>query len=103
VGHVRPALSSASCFGFYRELAAANPAFRPDLAGALSNLGNRYSELGRNTEIDGLWTAALAALPDPADKAFLLLRRAESRPPGDTAAVEDLLKAQDLLAEEAAD
>jgi hypothetical protein len=31
----------------YRELADANPAFLPDLAGALTNLGNRYSEVGR--------------------------------------------------------
>ena len=33
-----------------RELAAGNPAFRPDLANALDNLGNRYSELGRREE-----------------------------------------------------
>src|SRR5205823_1024967 len=30
-----------------REQAAANPAFLPDLAGALNNLGIRYSEVGR--------------------------------------------------------
>ena len=33
-----------------RELAAGNPAFRPDLANALDNLGNRYSNLGRREE-----------------------------------------------------
>ena len=31
----------------YRELAADNPAYLPDLAMALNNLGVRYSELGR--------------------------------------------------------
>ena len=34
----------------YRELAKTNPAFRPDLAGSLNNLGIRYSELGRRAE-----------------------------------------------------
>jgi energy-coupling factor transporter ATP-binding protein EcfA2 len=33
-----------------RELAAANPAFRGDLASSLNNLGIRYSELGRRAE-----------------------------------------------------
>ena len=33
-----------------RQLAATNPAFLPDLARALNNLGNRYSELGRRHE-----------------------------------------------------
>jgi tetratricopeptide (TPR) repeat protein len=31
-------------------LAAANPAFLPDLAGALNNLGNHYGEVGRRAE-----------------------------------------------------
>ena len=34
----------------YRELAAANPAFLPDLASALNNLGIRYSEVGRRQD-----------------------------------------------------
>ena len=34
----------------YRELAAANPAFLPDLASALNNLGSRYSEVGRRQD-----------------------------------------------------
>ena len=34
----------------YRELAATNPAFLPDLAAALNNLGNRYSEVGRRQD-----------------------------------------------------
>ena len=34
----------------YRDLAAANPAYLPDLAGALTNLGNRYSEVGRRAD-----------------------------------------------------
>jgi CHAT domain-containing protein/tetratricopeptide (TPR) repeat protein len=34
----------------YRELAKTNPAFLNDLAASLTNLGNRYSELGRRQE-----------------------------------------------------
>jgi hypothetical protein len=34
----------------YRELAEANPAFLPNLASALNNLGNRYSEVGRRQD-----------------------------------------------------
>ena len=34
----------------YRGLAADNPAFLPDLAMALNNLGIRYSEVGRPAE-----------------------------------------------------
>ena len=34
----------------YRELAAANPAFLPDLASALNNLGNHYSDMGRRED-----------------------------------------------------
>ena len=34
----------------YRELAAQNPAFAPDLAMALTNLGNRYSGVGRRAD-----------------------------------------------------
>ena len=47
----------------YRELAAANPAFLPDLASALNNLGIRYSEVGRRQD-------ALA----PAEEAVRLYR-----------------------------
>jgi hypothetical protein len=36
--------------GLYRQLAADNPAFVPDLAGALGNLGNRYGAVGRRTD-----------------------------------------------------
>ena len=32
-----------------RELAQTNPAFLPNLATALNNLGNRYSQVGRRT------------------------------------------------------
>ena len=36
--------------GIYRELSQSNPAFLPDLAGALNNLGAHYSNLGRREE-----------------------------------------------------
>ncbi len=48
-----------------RELATTNPAFRPDLAVSLNNLGIRYSELGRRDE----------ALP-PTEEAVTILPRA---------------------------
>ncbi|MFI6232810.1 tetratricopeptide repeat protein, partial [Micromonospora sp. NPDC050784] len=34
----------------YQELAATNPAFLPDLASALNNLGNHYGEVGRRSD-----------------------------------------------------
>jgi tetratricopeptide (TPR) repeat protein len=53
-----------------RELAEANPAFLPDLAMALNNLGNRYTEVGRLQD-------ALA----PAEEAVQLRRKlAEANP-----------------------
>jgi hypothetical protein len=51
----------------YREQAAANPAYQPDLAAALDNLGVRYSAVGRRHD-------AIA----PAEEAASLYR---SRPP----------------------
>jgi hypothetical protein len=88
---------TAEALALRRELAAQNPAFRPDLASALNNLGARYSELGRATDADAVWESTLAVLPHAADRAFLLLRRAEARPPGDLTAVQDLLTAQSLV------
>ncbi len=84
----------------FRALAAENPAFLPDLAKALKNLGSFCSALGMAEKTDALWLETLTAIPRPTDRAFLLLRRAESRPPGDLAAIGDLLTAQDLIAEE---
>jgi len=84
----------------FRALAAENPAFLPDLAKALKNLGGFSSALGMADKTDALWLETLTAIPLPTDRAFLLLRRAESRPPGDLAAIGNLLTAQDLLAEE---
>ena len=49
----------------YRDLAAANPAFLPDLAGALNNLGVRYSNLGRRARRPGPTEEAVRALPRP--------------------------------------
>ena len=48
----------------YRELAEANPAYLPDLAGALNNLGTHYGEVGRRHD-------ALA----PAEEAVQLYRK----------------------------
>ena len=55
----------------YRELAGTNPAFLPDLASALNNLGDRYSEVGRRQD-------ALA----PTEEAVQIVPRAGQRQPG---------------------
>jgi tetratricopeptide (TPR) repeat protein len=55
----------------YRELAATNPAFLPDLAMALNNLGNYYSDVGR-------WQDALA----PGEEATRLHRELAGTNPG---------------------
>ena len=47
----------------YRELAAANPAFLPDLAVALNNLGIRYSEVGRRQDALAPAEEAVTSLP----------------------------------------
>ena len=49
----------------YRELAAANPAYLPDLAGALTNLGIRYSEVGRRADAVPPAEEAVTLLPGP--------------------------------------
>ncbi len=49
----------------YRGLAADNPAFLPDLASALNNLGNHYSEVGRRHDaIDAAWADSTRNLPE---------------------------------------
>ena len=73
----------------YRQQAADNPAYLPNLAWALANLGNRYAELGRGVDVELAWQETLDALLAPA-QTFLLLRRAESRPPDDPAAFDDV-------------
>jgi len=93
VGRRQEALAPAEeAVGLYRTLAADNPAFLPDLARALDNLGVSYREVGRTEEIDALWRDILAEFPEPADRAFLLPRRAGSRAPGEPSAAGDLLE-----------
>ncbi|MGH8899133.1 MAG: tetratricopeptide repeat protein [Egibacteraceae bacterium] len=82
--------------GLYRQQAAGNPAYLPDLAMALNNLGNRYAEMGRDADVEMVWQQTLDALPASA-QAFLLLRRAERRPPGDWRAVDDASRALALV------
>ena len=51
VGRRQDALTPAEeAVRLYRELAAGNPAYLPDLAGALGNLGGSYSEVGRRQD-----------------------------------------------------
>ncbi|MGH8888034.1 MAG: hypothetical protein ACRDYX_23345, partial [Egibacteraceae bacterium] len=59
---------------------------------ALTNLGAFYAEMGRDADIEVVWQQTLDALPASAQP-FLLLRRAESRPPGDLRAVYDASRA----------
>ena len=64
-----------------RQLAATNPAFLNDLASALNNLGNRYSEIGRRHEADLVWDDTLRQFTDqPTGFASLTSRRALARP-----------------------
>ncbi|WP_232286695.1 tetratricopeptide repeat protein [Pelobacter propionicus] len=84
----------------YRELVETNPAFLPDLAGALNNLGILYSEVGMNDEIDGHWDTVLRSLEQPRAKAFLLIRRAETRTAGSPTVIDDLLNAQAMLVDD---
>ena len=54
VGRRQDALGPAEeAVRLYRELAASNPAFLPDLASALGNLGASYSEVGRRQDALG--------------------------------------------------
>jgi hypothetical protein len=67
-----------------RQLATANPAFLPDLAGALNNLGNRYREIGQRQEANLAWNETLGRFAaQPAAFVFLALRRALARPPNE--------------------
>ncbi|NCA71231.1 MAG: tetratricopeptide repeat protein [Sphingobacteriia bacterium] len=97
-GRLRDAVAPAEeALALRRALATDNSAFLTDLVGALNNLGICYDGLDRAEEIDGLWLDTLALIPMPEDRAYLLLRRAESRPPGDPAVVAELIQAQSLL------
>ncbi|MGV1029200.1 MAG: hypothetical protein ACOYBU_11880, partial [Dermatophilaceae bacterium] len=58
--------------GIYRDLATANPAFTPDLASALTNLANRYSEVGLDPQQP--WSQTLAGLPGPVQGVLLIYR-----------------------------
>ncbi|MEU5193387.1 hypothetical protein AB0G86_04895, partial [Streptomyces scabiei] len=64
-----------------RALAEGNPAFVPDLAMALNNLGVHYSEVGRKAE--DAWANVLSDV-DSRTAAFLLLFRASRAQAGDT-------------------
>jgi len=71
----------------YRELAAANPAFLPNLAMALNNLGNHYSEVGRRDDTETIWRAVLADA-SAGNAALLLLARASAAEPGTPEVIE---------------
>jgi hypothetical protein len=82
-----------------RVLAKDNPAFVPDLALALNNLGIRYSEVGRAGEGDAAWEATLAALGSPQTSVELLIRRSSSRQSA-SQAVSDLTRGATLLGDD---
>ncbi|MEV4207796.1 tetratricopeptide repeat protein [Nocardia salmonicida] len=48
--HIEALAPTEEAVALYRDLAADNPAYLPDLAGALNDLGIRLSEVGRRTE-----------------------------------------------------
>ena len=74
-----------------------NPASLPLLAGALGSFGDYCRMAGQGGEIDAQWEAAVDLRERPGDKAFLLLRRAEGREPGDALAVGELIRAKSYL------
>ena len=60
-----------------RQLASANPAaFLPNLAASLSNLGIRYSDVGRRDAFDQIFDEVVAELPAASAKAELCADRA---------------------------
>ena len=65
----------------YPELAADNPAYLPNLAMALNNLGNRYSELGQPLRTDGVWWSVLVDM-DSSAAAYLLMARSQAAAAG---------------------
>jgi hypothetical protein len=86
---------SEEAVGLYRELAAANPAFQPDLAGALGNLDRVCREIGTSDRASRAWQAVLSDA-QPHDVAFLLLARARAADPGHSDAVTWLAEALTL-------
>ena len=76
----------------YRKLAGTDPAFLPDLAAALTNLGNRYSEAGFSDRWEAAWEQAITeAAPQAA--AYLLVARAAAAEAGHPAAAVWLVRA----------
>ena len=65
----------------YRDQAADNPAYLPDLAMALNNLGNRYSDAGSPEHAEAAWQETLSGI-SPHDAAFLLTYRAAAADAG---------------------
>jgi hypothetical protein len=90
--------AAAEAVGIYRDLSGPNPALLPLLADALGNLGDCYLRAGMSGEIDAQWADTVQSRERPADKAFLLVRRAAGREPGDAKAVDELIRAKPLLA-----
>ncbi len=76
----------------YRELAGANPAFLPNLAGVLTNLGSRYSEAGTSNRGDAAWERGIAEAA-PSAAAYLLLARTGAADTGHPGAVAWLARA----------
>ena len=77
-----------------RDQAAANPAYLPGLAMALTNLGQYRQDAGLSWDADTAWSAALDAMPTPDLKAGLLVAKARRATPPQ--AIGDLLAALSL-------
>jgi tetratricopeptide (TPR) repeat protein len=68
VGRQQDALAlTEEAVRLYRDLAETNPAFLPDLAGSLNNLGNRHSEVGRRQDALALTEEAVRLYRDLAE------------------------------------
>lgn len=62
-------------FTLYRDQAAANPAYLPGFAAALSNLGRYQQDAGSSWDADTAWSAALDAMPTSDLQGGLLVER----------------------------
>ncbi len=66
----------------YRNLAADNPAYAPNLAAALSNLDRHLVAIGEVIRAEAVWQQVLGE-QDPFTRSTLLLHRASAADPGD--------------------
>jgi hypothetical protein len=91
VGRAEAVTLTVEAVTFYRQLAAANPAHLPNLAMALTNLGDQRLDAGLPWNADAAWASVLDLMPSSDVKAGLLLEKAQLATP--VQAIDDVLAA----------